>query len=311
MDMITVHNTGAICERNIFSQDIHDRFFAFIDASDETAKAYRNAIKQFVGYLSGQGISEPTREDIISFREHLKGYAKPTTVQNYIVAVKVFFRFLDSTGVYKNIADKVKGAKLSRDHKKDYLTSSQCKQLLTGIDQTTTTGARDYAIVCLLLTTGLRTVEIARANLEDLRTVGDATALYIQGKGRTDRTEYVKLAEPVEKAIRAYLASQPEKKESDPLFTSTSNNNRSGRLTTRSISGTVKHHLVKSGLNSSRLTAHSLRHTAGTLNLLNGATLEETQQLLRHRSINTTMIYAHHIDRAKNNSESRIASVLF
>lgn len=82
-------------------------------------------------------------------------------------------------------------------------------------------------------------------------------------------------------------------------------------MTTRSVSRIAKQHMVDVGLNSERLTGHSLRHTAATLNLLNGATLEETKQLLGHSNINTTMIYAHALERSKNNSEKRIAKAIF
>jgi integrase/recombinase XerC len=82
-------------------------------------------------------------------------------------------------------------------------------------------------------------------------------------------------------------------------------------MTTRSISRIAKDKLVNAGFNSDRLTAHSFRHTAATLNLLAGATIEETQQLLRHTNSSTTMIYAHHLDRMRNNSENRIANVIF
>ena len=82
-------------------------------------------------------------------------------------------------------------------------------------------------------------------------------------------------------------------------------------MTTRSIRRIVKGNLVNAGYNSDRLTAHSMRHTAATLNLLNGGTLEETQQLLRHQNISTTMIYSHALERAGNRSEERIASGLF
>ena len=99
-------------------------------------------------------------------------------------------------------------------------------------------------------------------------------------------------------------------KQCDVLFVSTSNNNKGQRLTTRSISGIVKKRLKAAGYTSNRLTAHSL-HTAGTLNLMNGGTLEETQQLLRHSNINTTMIYLHHLERENNQSEKRIADALF
>ena len=69
--------------------------------------------------------------------------------------------------------------------------------------------------------------------------------------------------------------------------------------------------MIQAGYNSDRLTAHSMRHTAGTLALLNGATPREVQQLLRHSNINTTMIYAHELDRARNNAELRVANAIF
>ena len=82
-------------------------------------------------------------------------------------------------------------------------------------------------------------------------------------------------------------------------------------MTTRSISRVVKNNLRAVGLNSDRLTAHSLRHTAATLNLLHGGTVEETQRLLGHHNLNTTMIYVHALERQKNNSELRVADAIF
>ena len=71
-------------------------------------------------------------------------------------------------------------------------------------------------------------------------------------------------------------------------------------MSTRSISGICKAAMGEAGYNSSRLTAHSLRHTDVTLALLNGIGLEETMEFARHANIATTMIYAHHLDKAKN-----------
>ena len=95
------------------------------------------------------------------------------------------------------------------------------------------------------------------------------------------------------------------------VFSSISNRNNGGRMTTRSISRVAKNHLIEIDLKSDRLTAHSLRHTAATLNLLNGGTVEETKQLLGHANINTTLIYSHALERAKNDSENRIAKAIF
>lgn len=56
--------------------------------------------------------------------------------------------------------------------------------MLAGIDRTSVLGARDYTILSLTLTAGLRTIGVVRTNVEDLRNVGDCTGLYVQGKGR-------------------------------------------------------------------------------------------------------------------------------
>ena len=83
-----------------------------------------------------------------------------------------------------------------------------------------------------------------------------------------------------------------------------------GRLTTRSISRIVKDNLRKAGIDSDRITAHSLRHTAVTLSLLGGATIQEAQSMARHKNINTTLIYAHNINRIKHAPERVIDTML-
>ena len=292
------------------TSDIFGKWAAFIEAKPRTVEAYTKTVRQFMKYLSERGITRPTREDVIAFREHLKESHKAATVQNYIMAVKQFFKWTAQAGIYPNIAEHVKGARIEKGFKKDYLTSKQVAKLIGAIDRTSPKGRRDYALLLLMVTTGLRTIEVARANVGDMRTLADFTALYIQGKGRDDKEEYVKIEPPIEEAIRAYLKDRGGAKEDEPLFSSIAHRNGGERMTTRSISRIVKEHLRGVDLDSDRLTAHSLRHTAATLNLLNGGTPEETRQLLRHTNINTTMIYSHALDRAKNRSEARIAAAI-
>jgi integrase/recombinase XerC len=294
-----------------FNQELFSRWIAFIDATPKTVQTYTRAIKQFLVFLKDNDISQPQRADIISYKDYLKAEHKPTTVQNYLMAVKQFFKWTAIEGIYPNVADHVKGEKLDKGFKKDYLTTAQVKKLLGSIDRATYKGKRDYALLALMITTGLRTIEIERANIEDLRNVADFTALYIQGKGRTDKNEYVKVESHAEEAIREYLKARGKAAAHEPLFISIANRNQGGRMTTRSISRVVKEALIGINLDSERLTAHSLRHTAGTLNLLNGGSLEETQQLLRHSNLNTTLIYSHALERANNNSENRIGAAVF
>jgi integrase/recombinase XerC len=312
MNEITVYAQGELAAPQMITEDLFSRFTAFIDAKPKTVQTYTRAVRQFYAFLYRRGITQPQRADVLAFRDELKATGhKPTTVQNYITATRLFFQWTAQEGIYPNIAEHIKGATLSKDHKKDYLTSKQVKRVLASIDRSTLQGKRDYAMLALMITGGLRTIEVSRADIQDIRTVGDDSALFIQGKGREEKEEYVKIQPPVEDAIREYLKARGMADMRDPLFASTSNNSKGGRLTTRSVSGIVKDRLVEAGFDSSRLTAHSLRHTAVTLSLLGGEDLQKVQQFARHSNLATTMIYAHNLDRAKNKCEATIANAIF
>lgn len=312
MNEVAVLTNNSITESVAINAALYERFIAYLDSSPKTIDSYRKALKQLICYFSFNGISQPQREDIIAFRDDLKASGhKPTTVQNYITAARLFFRWTAQEGIYPNVADHVKGAKLDREHKKDYLTSKQVKNVLSGVERDSLQGLRDYAVLTLMISCGLRTIEVRRANIGDLRTLGDNAVLYIQGKGREEKTEYVKIPPQVEQAIRAYLKARGTAKQEEPLFTSVSNNSKGGRLSTRSISGLAKNYMVEAGYNSDRLTAHSLRHTAVTLSLLAGKDITEVQQFARHARLDTTMIYNHSLDKAKNSCSDAVASVIF
>lgn len=312
-DMSTLQfvNNNKMDEQQIIGAELFNRFISYLDASPKTIDTYKKSIRQLFNYFSFNGIKKPKREDILLYKEKLKGRGcKPTTIQNYITACKIFFKWTSQEGYYPNIAEHIKGAKLDKEHKKDYLTSSQVKDILGIIEKDNIKGLRDYAIILLMVTGGLRTIEIVRSNIEDLRALGSFTVLYVQGKGKEEKTEYIKVSSHVEKAIRTYLRVRGTMDETEPLFTSLSNNNKGKRLTTRSISEIVKDRLKKAGYNNSRLTAHSLRHTAVTLSLLAGKDLTEVQQFARHVNISTTMIYNHSLDKAKNSCSEAITKAI-
>ena len=114
--------------------------------------------------------------------------------------------------------------------------------------------------------------------------------------------------------IENYLIERGD--DSKPLFMVHGNheskkNNVDRRMKTKDIRYMVKELLRQIGLDSKIYSAHSLRHTCATLNLENGGSLEETQEMLRHKSIQTTMIYSHHNKRENNNSEINVSNVIF
>lgn len=291
--------------------DVYNSYAAFLDATPRTIQTYTGNIKQFIKWTQEKGIQNPTRQDILAYREELKERCKPTTVQGYITALRLFFSWTAQAGIYPNIAEHIKGAKLDASHKKDYLNATQVQDVLDNIDTETAKGKRDYCIIALMVTGGLRDIEVSRANIEDLKTLGSNTVLYLQGKGKEERTDYIKVVPEVEKPLREYLKTRRNAKDAQPLFTSLSNNSKGERLTAKSISSIVKNHFIEAGYNSERLTAHSLRHSAVTLSLIGGLPLEEVQQFARHKNISTTQIYAHNLERAKNRSEETIAGSIF
>ena len=312
MRELQVISGNQIVESKSLSAGLFERFINYLDASPKTVESYTKALRQLFGYFALNGIKKPTREDLIAFKEDLKNSGhKPTTIQNYITAARIFFTWTEQEGYYPNIANHLKGAKLSREHKKDYLTSRQVKNVLDKVETDRIKGIRDYAILTLMVTGGLRTIEVARADIGDLRTLGDNTVLYIQGKGRVEKEDYVKIPAKVEAAIREYLAVRNESDASAPLFASTSNNSKGGRLSTRSISAIAKSSLVNAGYNSPRLTAHSLRHTAVTLSFLAKKDITEVQQFARHANIATTMIYNLALENSKNSCSEAIAVAIF
>lgn len=293
-------------------EDLFNQFVVFIDASENTVRTYRGSLKQWFLYLRRNQIVQPTTETVRQYRNYLQENGKKaTTVRNYIVAVKRFFEWTDEAGLYPNIAKFIKSGHLSKSFRKDYLTGNQSRQILSSIDQSTIKGKRDYAMLTMMLTMGLRTIEVTRANIEDIRTKGNTTVLYVQGKGHEDKDDLIRMPGHVEVAIRNYLSMRKIDNQSEPLFVSTSNHNADGRMTTRSIRRIVKSTFIEAGFDSPRLTAHSTRHTAATLSLLNGATLQQTQELLRHKNIGTTEIYAHNIDATSNPAATDVENAIF
>lgn len=311
MNTLALSENTAVMNQPVFGADLFARWIAFLDATPRTVETYRRNIQPFGRFLSANGITQPRREHVLAFKAYLMETYKPATVSAYLAPVRLLFQWLEAEGLYTNITHHIKGAKPAAGHKKDALTQNQARGLLNSVEVNSLHGLRDYALLAVLLTTGIRAVSAAAANIGDIRNIGGECVLFYRGKGHAEADTFVKLASPVEKAVREYLKARGNSDANAPLFASISNHNHNGRMTTRSISRLVKSHLVDSGLNSDRLTCHSTRHTAATLALLSGASIQEAQQMLGHRNVATTLIYSHNLSRIENQSENRIAGMLF
>lgn len=170
---------------------------------------------------------------------------------------------------------------------------------------------RDRAILALMTTAGLRTIEVARADVGNIRFERGKTFLYVQGKGHSEADDKILLSKQTYKAIQSYLKVRGKVSNNAPLFVSTSRSNKGARLDTQTIRKMVKSNLREIGLDSPRLTAHSLRHSAATNLIFAGVELPKVQMILRHKNLNTTMIYAAAWERYQNNGEQMLADEIF
>ena len=233
-----------------------------------------------------------TRADIIKYKEDLLSSGMSSlSVGSYLTVVRKFYQWAEANKFYPNIAKDVKTPKRKLQFRKQALSDPQAQALLEYYRDKQAEAFRDYAVVTLLLRTGLRTIEIIRANVEDIAFKEGKRILYIQGKGRDEKDSFVILTEKAYSPVEAYLKTRGALKSKEALFTSASNNNKGGRLTTRAISRIAKEGLKAIGINDRSYTAHSLRHTTACSLIRSGASLEEIQGVLRHSNPATTQIY--------------------
>jgi len=297
---------------------LEDLIQAFLDSQDikQTSKAtYSRSLKQFTSWLQETGraarMETLTRLDILAYRDSLLESGKSAyTVQAYLASVKQLYAWLEAEKAYPDITRGIKAGKKPRGFRKDILSLASLRTVLEGINKSTLEGLRDYAILSLLARTGLRTVEVVRASIGDLRQEAGLEAgervLWIQGKGRDTKDDFVLLTEAAVKPIQEYLRARGTVGDTEPLFCSCSDRNKGQALTTRSVSRIVKQALRLAGLDSERLTAHSMRHTAISLAVVGGASLQQVQAMARHSDTKTTLTYFHNLDRLRSGAERYI-----
>jgi len=303
----------SISSRPASLDDLIQSFLADHDVKASSKATYGRSLRQFVLWLQETGRAERmatlTREDILAYRDSLATAGRSAyTISTYLTAVKQLYQWLEGKKLYPDITKGVKSAKKPRGFRKDILSDEQLQKMLATVDRSTLEGLRDYALINLLARTGLRTVEAARAEVQDIRQEPGLQrgerVLWIQGKGRDEKDDFVLLTRPALQPLKDYL--QARGSNSGPLFCSHSDRNYGQPLTTRSISRIVKEAMRRVGLDDKRLTAHSMRHTAISLAVLGGASLQQVQAMARHSDPKTTLVYFHNLDRVRAGAERYI-----
>ena len=312
MDLIVKQSQNIATVPTQRINELVDSFIASQDVKQSSKLLYRRTLKQFFNWVEKKGyiLSEIARPQLLEYKEDLLLSGMSTlTVGSYVTSVRRFYEWTEANKFYPNIAKGIKSPKRKQQFKKQPLLPAQATELL---DHYKAKSLRDYAIISLLLRTGLRTIEVIRASVEDITFKGSQRVLLIHGKGRDEKDNFVLLTDKTYQPIAQYLASKGKVNSSEPLFTSTSNNSKGERLTTRSISYIAKEGLKAIGLNERSFTAHSLRHTGATNILRTTGDLEQTRLFCRHSNPATTLLYVGTLDeerRLQNSGEALIDSL--
>lgn len=301
------------------TNELIEFYLSEMDFSTSSKKVYYYSLTRFFSFLEKNNYSQLNRKIFLEYKESLNSL-QSNTVKRYLSSLKSFFLWIDeklgSFTFYPMLLG-IKSPKVSNYYKKDPLTSDQIVSILNNIDKTKEIGKRDFAIILLASTTGLRPSEITELNVGDISSILDENIIFIKSKGHHDKDEYVKIGSLTDQAIRDYLNIRGiDLKIDDPIFVGTSNYNKNKRLTPKGISKIIRKHLDKNGLLSSeRISPYSLRHSCATLALSSskenmGNCLSEIQQVLRHSDIRSSMAYIHPLSRKSNNTEIRIDKII-
>lgn len=303
-------------------------FLSETDCRESTKATYFRSLSHFFEWIetSGRSLPQMQRADILEYKNTLQRERLSTnTINGYLVAVRQFYTWTETRLYYPNIASGIKTSGRQNKFIKEHLPEGKISALL---DFYKSEGnLRDYALVNLMLRTGLRTIEVARLQVKDLTLKGEKRVLLVRGKGHSEKEDFVIISPKAYEPIKEYLATRGRVKGEEALFANTSRNrgyydttetrdNLSGLLpdglSTRTISGICKRGLVAVGLDSSVYTAHSLRHTTAVTMISHGVGISEVQEVLRHGSIDTTRIYLQSIqeeDRLRKGTEELLDKV--
>lgn len=297
---------------NITQEEILTAFINSLDVKDNSKKLYYRTLKLFFNWVrqKNYSLNSLTRVEILQYKAELLASGKSSlTTTSYLTSLRVFYEWTEVNNIYPNICNKIKSPKREKEYKKQPLTSEQGAELLAYYEKT---NLKYYAVVSLLIRTGLRTIEVIRANVEDITTMLGHRVLLVHGKGRDEKDNFVELRDKAFNPISQYLATR-NIPPTGPLFVSDSKRNKNKRLTTRTISKIVKDGLKAIGLTQKGYSAHSLRHTGATAILKATGDIEKVRLFCRHNNPATTLIYTHTLtkERKLQNSGEALLDEIF
>ena len=295
-------------------------------ASEDTIKTYRNRLQQFLVWCQERELYPAliTQENLKEYRKQLIDESKScATIRLSLLAIQHFYVSCQRAKLVKD--NPTIGVKAPRDKREigstlNFLTQGELQQLIDLILPLRKIGGensrkiqvlRDRILLGCMALQGCRSIEMYRADLGDFSSSQGQHYFKLDGKNSI-RTVVLRpdLGAEVEEYRHVRALGGEELNASSPLLISLSNCRYGQRLSRSGIGFIVDNYLEKSGLKhidgNRHHSPHSLRHTAGTLSLQNGASLREVQDFLGHSDPKTTAVYTHVLNTQENNPASKI-----
>lgn len=253
--------------------------------SENTAKAYQRDLNKFSNFL--ESISIESLENISEEKcsawiaDLFQNNVSARSIQRHISSAKGFFSYMKKIGLVQTSPFELINSPKSANHLPNILSPEEVSQLLN-FKPKNSQDKRDFAIIELIYSSGLRVSEAVNSNLSDFE--DNNNFLRVIGKG--SKTRLVPVGRFAQNAIKEWISERKKILTSDDaLFV----NLRGSRISTRSVQERIKNIALKQGLPP--VNPHMLRHSFATHLLESSGDLRSIQELLGHSSLSTTQIY--------------------
>lgn len=275
-------------------EDAIQRFLEDREASGKspwTVRYYRDRLRALAGLLEALGVPLDPRlvrpsqiaRDVVLYSQ--RQGAKRKTINGRLVTLKAFFGFLHRQGMIQS--DPTVGVKLLPKEEREprSIEPEFLPKLLAACDQSRFTGIRDYAMLMVLLDTGLRLKEILALCIQDLRL--RAGELVVRGATKSRKERRVPFGGNCRRALEKWLAVRGDIPGVDQVFTTTDNLPVARRSVYQIMNRIAKH----AGVPLDMVHPHAFRHTMARLYIENGGDPYSLQDILGHADQSTTSLY--------------------
>lgn len=302
----------SINPQNSGLNDLANRWLKEADTKSGTKYTYSYCFKYFIEWVnqSNLRLQEMNHDHIMLYKTYLKEVLKSKNSQAlYLRAVRSFFKWWDRNGG-RDISKGVTADPIELNYLKDYVTMDEYQRVLDAIDVTTLAGFRDYAIVKLMMATGMRTMSVRDLIWGDFTTLQGTPALNYRKKGKGHATDVVPLTRAILVVLEKYKIMMANAGAPvgamDYMFPVIGG--EWGMMCYKNIYLRLVEYMTRAGVyEKGRKTPHSFRHGAATNILEKTDDRKLVKLMLGHSNDRSTDIYVAQADR--RNSMSKLEDI--